>query len=138
MNKEYEHCNHSKFKLRYHIIFSTKYRKKLLYPIIDDVKESMKRAEFMQDKWYIETMEIDSVKCDHIHFLIRATPTDSIFEIVHKLKQISTYDMWKKHNNYLSKWYWGGKHYLWTSGYFCSTIGEVSEKTLKEYIENQG
>ena len=46
--------------------------------------------------------------------------------------------MWQKHNYYLSKWYWGGKHYLWTSGYFCSTVGEVSEKTLKEYIENQG
>jgi hypothetical protein len=27
---------------------------------------------------------------------------------------------------------------LWTRGYFCSTIGEVSQKTLEHYIENRG
>lgn len=138
MKQNYEHCNHEKFKIRYHIIFSTKYRKKLLGPIIDDIKASMKRIEAMQDKWSIEVMEIDSVKTDHIHFLIRATPTCQVSEIIHKLKQISTYDMWQKHNSYLSKFYWSGKHYLWTRGYFCTSIGDVSEKTLQAYIENQG
>lgn len=134
----YEYCNHEKFKMRYHLIFSTKYRKKLLGPIIDDVKSSMKRAEAMQNKWSIEVMEIDSKLCDHIHFLIRATPTCTISNIVQKLKQISTYDMWQKHNSYLGSFYWSGKHYLWTKGYFCTTIGEVSEETLQHYIETQG
>lgn len=124
--------------MRYHIIFSTKYRKKCLGAIADDIKASMKRAEAMQDKWSIEVIEIDSQKCDHVHFLIRATPTCQISEIIHKLKQVSTYDMWQKHNPWLSKFYWCGKHYLWTRGYFCTTIGDVSEKTLQHYIENQG
>ena len=79
---------------------------------------------------YRNYTEVDKNMCDHIHFLIRATPTCRIVDIVHKLKQVSTYDMWQKHYKYLSKWYWNGKHYLWTRGYFCSTIGEVSEKTL--------
>lgn len=105
---------------------------------MDDVKFSMKRAEAMQSKWSIEVMEIDSKLCDHIHFLIRATPTCTISEIVQKLKQISTYDMWQKHNSYLRSFYWSGKHYLWTKGYFCTTIGEVSEETLQHYIETQG
>lgn len=131
-----EYCNRKKFKMRYHIIFSTKYRKKFLEPIINDVKNSMKRAESMQDKWSIEIMEIDTLRCDHIHFLIRATPTCQISEIIHKLKQISTYDMWQMHNRYLSKFYWSGKHYLWAKGYFCATIGDISEKTLQAYIEN--
>ena len=30
------------------------------------------------------------------------------------------------------------KYILWTDGYFCSTIGEVSSKTLEKYIQNQG
>lgn len=135
---DYEHCNHEKFKMRYHLIFSTKYRRKCLGPILEDVKKAMKRAEAMQNKWSIEVMEIDSKLCDHIHFLIRATPTCQISEIVHKLKQISTYDMWQKHFDWLRKFYWSGKHYLWTKGYFCTTIGEVSEKTLQHYIETQG
>lgn len=138
MKDNYEHLNHEKFKIRYHIIFSTKYRKKLLGNISDDIKKSMKRAENMQNKWSIEIMEIDSIKCDHIHFLIKSTPTCCISDIIHKLKQISTYDMWHNNYNYMSKWYWSGKHHLWTRGYFCSTIGDISEKKIKEYIENQG
>ena len=132
---EYETLNHEKFKLRYHIIFSTKYRKKCLTSIRDDVLESMKRAESLQNKWHIEIMEIDK---DHIRFLITATPTCVLANIIHSLKQISTFDLWKRHNSYLKKYYWSEKHYLWTRGYFVSTIGDVSEKTLKDYIENQG
>jgi len=132
---EYETLNHEKFKLRYHVIFSTKYRTKCLTDIRDDVLNSMKRAESLQDKWHIETMEIDK---DHIHFLITATPTTVIYEMINKLKSVSTYDLWKKHNAYLSRYYWSGKHYLWTRGYFISTIGDVSEKTLQNYIKNQG
>jgi len=132
---DYESLNHEKFKLRYHIIFSTKYRTKCLTAIRDDVLASMKRAESLQNKWHIEIMEIDK---DHIHFLITATPTCVLANIVHSLKQISTFDLWKKHNSYLKKYYWSGKHYLWTRGYFASTIGDVSENTLKNYIENQG
>lgn len=83
-------------------------------------------------------MKVDKNKCDHIYFLIRATPTCKVSEIIHKLKQVSTYDMWQKHYNYLSKVYWSGQHHLWTRGYFCTTIGEVSENTIKKYISNQG
>ena len=138
MKDDYEHLNHEKFKIRYHIIFSTKYRKKLLGKISEDIKSYMKLAESMQNKWKIEIMEIDCFKCDHIHFLIRATPTCTISNVIHKLKQVSTYYVWKNHFNYMSKWYWSGKHHLWTRGYFCTSIGDVNEKTLKHYIESQG
>ena len=38
---------------------------------------------------------------------------------------------------YLRKLYWRKKKTLWTHGYFCSTIGNVSEERIKNYIENQ-
>lgn len=47
---DYEHNNHEKFKMRYHLIFSIKYRRKCLGPIMEDVKASMKRVEEMQNK----------------------------------------------------------------------------------------
>ena len=106
--------------------------------MIEDIKQSMKKTEAIQDKWSIEVTEIDIDKPDHIHFLIRATPSCKVSDIVHELKQVSTYDMWKEHYQYLIKFYWSGKHYLWTRGYFCSSIGEVCENTLQKYIENQG
>ena len=137
MSKKFESYGHEKFRIRYHLIFSTKYRLKLLNLIAKDLKASMKRAESFQNKWTIELMEIDPSKPDHIHFLIRATPTCRVSDIIHKLKQTSTYDMWKQHYSYMRKWYWR-QHKLWTHGYFCSTIGDVSEKRISDYIKNQG
>lgn len=77
---------------------------------------------------------------DHIHFLITWKPSLSITQVVSRMKQISTNYIYKNEiaKEHLKKFYWGKKKKLWTGGYFVSTIGEVSEKTLKEYIEKQG
>ena len=120
------------------MIFSTKYRKKCLKDISEDIKSYMKIAESKQNKWKIETMEIDLTKADHIHLMINATPTCQISDIIHNLKQISTFYAWKNHNDYLTNFYWSGKHNLWTRGYCCTSIDCVSETTLKHHIENQG
>ena len=132
---KYECFAHAKTKLRYHIIFSTKYRRKCLNYIHDDVINVMQLAEQKTKSFHIELMELDKV---HVHFLVRINPDECISNVVHQLKQFSTYNLWKKHNQYLKQFYWSGKHHLWTRGYFCSTIGEVSESKIKEYIENQG
>jgi len=130
---KYDSLKHAKYKIRYHIILSTKYRRRILTPIKDDILSYMKTAECKD--FQIETQEID---VDHIHLLVRATTNIAPYQIVHRLKQQSTYLTWKNHHNYMSYWFWSSKHYLWTRGYFCSTIGDVSEKTLRQYIENQG
>lgn len=135
--RSYEHHGHTKYIMRYHIIFSTKFRKKMLSPIKDDILSSFKRAQDMQDDWSIEIVDIDKIKDDHIHILLRGTPNTCISEVVHKLKQVSTYDMYQQNYDYMTKFYWK-QHLLWTRGYFCSTIGEISEETLRKYIESQG
>jgi putative transposase len=35
----------------------------------------------------------------------------------------------------LKKKYWG--QHLWARGYFCATVGSVTEETVRKYIENQ-
>lgn len=135
---DYEHINHQKFKIRYHIIFSTKYRKGFLKgQIADDVKKSMIRASENQ-LWSIEIQEIDPSKPNHIHLLIRSTPNVLPMEIVKRLKQYSTYDLWQQHHDEMSKIYWSGKHYLWTHGYFITSIGDACTSTIMNYIEKQG
>lgn len=108
-NKNYKSKNHSKFILTYHIIFVCKYRKKLLIKYGEDIKQMM----------------IESV--------LKISP----LQIVRVLKQQSTIQMWRKYSKELRKHYWA-ENTLWADGYFCSTIGEVSSKTLKHYIQNQG
>ena len=132
-NKNYKSKNHSKFILTYHIIFTCKYRKKLLIKYGEDVKQIMydicKRYDF-----YIKEMEVDK---DHIHMMISSVPKISPLQIVRVLKQQSTIQMWRRYASELKKQYWK-ENTFWTDGYFCSTIGEVSSKTLKHYIQNQG
>ena len=69
--------------------------------------------------------------------MIEIGPTLSISKIVNLIKSYTTYHIWEKYDRYLSKHLWKEKIF-WTDGYFISTIGNVSEETLKEYIENQG
>lgn len=132
-NKNYKSKNHSKFILTHHIIFVCKYRKKLLIKYGEDVKQIMydisKRYDFE-----IKEMEVDK---DHIHMMIESVPKISPLQIVRVLKQQSTIQMWRKYSKELKKYYWL-ENTLWTDGYFVSTIGEVSSKTLKHYIQNQG
>ena len=36
---------------------------------------------------------------------------------------------------HLQKRFWG--QHLWARGYFCATVGAVTEEMIKEYVENQ-
>lgn len=131
---QYKTYGHAKTRLRYHLIFSTKFRRKCLTDIHDLVIEAFQYADKKSD-FSILTMELDK---DHIHLLIEFKPKYSIEQVVKRLKQLTTSYLWRKHKDYLRKYYWKQRNILWTRGYFCSTIGEVSEQTLRKYIENQG
>lgn len=131
---KYKTFNHAKTKIRYHIIFSTKYRKKLLNGIKKQIFETMKKAEQNNKNFKIEIMEIDR---DHIHFLIEIRPCESISNVIKYLKQYSTYYTWKNNYEYMRQFYYK-QHHLWTRGYFVATIGECSDEKIREYIKNQG
>ena len=125
---------HAKTHLRYHIIFSTKYRRNCLTNIREDVLNIFKEiANKYQFK--IFAMEIDR---NHIHFLIEFSPKYSISQVVKLFKQISIHKIWEIHETYLKQFYWKNKKILWTHGYFCSTVGNVDENKIKNYIDNQG
>ena len=134
MNKDYTTYGHAKSSLKYHIIFSTKYRRKCLTGIRDIILASFRRAESLSD-FIILTMELDK---DHIHFLVSFKPSLSIEQVVRRMKQLSTAYIYEQCSPHLRRFYYGQDRHLWTRGYFCSTIGSVSEDTVRHYIENQG
>jgi putative transposase len=122
---DYNRGGHSKYSMKVHIIFVTKYRKKLfkLDKLADDVKQ------FLYDitrkyEYTIIQMETDK---DHVHILLEYSPKVSVSDIVKQLKQYNTYQMWKIHGDYLSKQYWK-HHILWSDGYFACSIGQVSQE----------
>ena len=132
---DYISRNHSKYLLMAHLIFVTKCRKKLLIKYGDEIKQILSDIAEEKDFEIIE-MEVDK---DHVHLLVSYNPTQSILDIVRLLKQISTYQIWRKNNNhlYLSKQFWKEKTF-WSDGYFACSIGNVSKETIEKYIQSQG
>ena len=135
MPNTYKSGSHNKFLLQYHLIFVYKYRKKLLVSpnIVADVKrlsiECIKNHNVI-----IHYMEVDK---DHIHYMIETTPNINLSNLVRIIKSYITYHIWEKYFSYLSQCFWKERTFF-SDGYFISSIGNVSQKTLKNYIENQG
>ena len=126
---------HSKYSMKVHLIFVTKYRREIF--------SSQKRAEdlkryvhiaAMKNKYKIIEAETDQ---DHIHILLEYNPRVSVSSIVRQLKQYTTYYMWRDHTAYMSRNYWKNR-ILWSDGYLACSIGQVSQKTKEAYIKNQG
>lgn len=134
MTHEYKSIAHAKTSLRYHIIFSTKYRRKSLIGIENVVLEAFRHAEKQSDFRIIE-MNTDQ---DHIHLLITFKPALSIEQVVRRMKQLTTHYIWEHEETHLRDFYHKQKRVLWTNGYFCSTIGDVSETRVVDYIRSQG
>lgn len=76
-----------------------------------------------------------SVGKDHIHVLLSCPPTLSPAKIMQYLRGRSLRLLQVKFSE-LKRKYWG--RHLWSMGYFCATVGSVTEEMIKAYIENQG
>jgi len=132
---DYISQNHSKHLLMCHLIFSVKYRKKLLIKYGNEIKKILYDISKEKDLNIIE-MEVDK---DHIHILVQYPPTKSILDLVRLFKQMSTYRIWRQNKNYiyLKKQFWNEKTFC-GDGYFACSIGQISKETIEKYIQNQG
>ncbi|KUO72519.1 MAG: transposase, partial [Desulfosporosinus sp. BRH_c37] len=71
---------------------------------------------------------------DHVHMLLSCPPSLAPSKIVQYLKGRSSRLLQDQYPE-LKKRYWG--QHLWARGYFCATVGSVTEETIKKYIEDQ-
>lgn len=132
---DYNRSRHAKYNMKAHLIFVTKYRKRVFSSerIADAVKQSLYEAA---QKYGYSIIEMETDK-DHVHILIDYNPKTAVSVIVKQLKMYSTGKMWQLCKNVLSRFYWKRK-ILWSEGYFACSIGQVSQKTIEMYIRNQG
>ena len=130
----YISTNRSKHYLKCHLIFVCKYRKQMLVGQLNDDIKQIFQSIANGSEFEIEVIETDK---DHVYFLIRYIPRLSISQIVRRLKQESTRQLWIIHYSTLRKQYWYQK-LLWSDGYFVCSIGEASPETIRQYILSQG
>ena len=120
---------HSVSSLKIHLVFVTKYRKKLLTKASLDVIE--KSFIEVAKKMNFDLVEFNG-ESDHVHILISYLPKLSISAMVNALKGVSS----RKYGQLgFPKPY--GKTALWSPSYFVSSIGGAPIEVLKGYIQNQ-
>lgn len=112
----------SKHYLKWHLILVAKYRGNILVGQLNDDLKSVFQSIADNPDFEIEVFESD---VNHIHFLIRHIPRLSIAQIVRRLKQESTHQLWLQHRSTLRRYYWYRK-ILCPDGYFACSIGEAS------------
>ena len=117
------------YSLRYHIVFCTKYRHKVISGAFEEWLKDMFQSIAKTNGFKIITME---VMPDHIHIFLKGNPTIPIHLIVKNLKGKSSRVL-RQEFPHLKK----RLPCLWTRSYYCETIGCINEETIKKYIENQ-
>ncbi len=121
---------HCKWECQYHIVFIPKYRKNKLYGVVrDDVREIIRTL----CKYKGVEIVAGAVCSDHVHLCVSIPPKLSVSDFVGYLKGKSALMIYDKHPEMESKW----DRSFWARGYYVTTIGNVNEETVKEYIRRQ-
>ena len=122
--------SHTKWMCKYHIVFTPKYRRKIIYnQIRRDIGEILRRlCEYKG----VEIIE-GHLMPDHVHIPVGIPPKISVSSFMGYLKGKSALMVFDEHANLKYKF---GNRRFWAEGYYVSTVG-LNEATIAKYIREQ-
>ena len=125
-----ESLAHTKYVCKYHIVFTPKYRRKIIYyQLWADIREIIKDL----CKWKGVTIIEGHLMSDHVHLLVSIPPEYAVSHIMGYLKGRSSMMIFERHANL--KYKFGNKHF-WATGYYVGTVG-LNSATVEKYIRDQ-
>lgn len=131
-NPDFDRASHCVYHLAMHVVFRTKFRR---HTLTSEKRDFLKSSMEVIARNYKAQLIIEwNDKKNHIHFLMRYTPTVVLSELIGALKSQSASAALDRFGFV----YWG-KHArtFWSSGFFLYSVGATLD-VLKQYIENQG
>ncbi len=129
--QNYRKTSHTTYDCKYHIVWITKYRKKVLGGEVGKrVRELVREICKGND---VEILK-GHVSKDHVHLFVSVPPHLAISKLVQYLKGKSSYKLMRE-NKQVSRLFWG--RHPWGRGYFVATSGNITDEMIMEYIENQ-
>ncbi len=128
---EYKHGSHSIYDLKYHVVFCTKYRYRILTGEVGQRTRVLIREICRAN--YVDIVS-GSMSPDHLHLLLSIPPNISLSKLVQYIKGKTGRKLLMEFEH-LRKKYWG--QHLWARGYFAVTVGNVNTEEIQRYIESQ-
>ena len=127
----YKKSAHTTYDLKYHIIWCTKYRYRVLTGEVGERVRELVREVCLTN--YVDVLS-GSISPDHVHILVSVPPSIAISKFMQYIKGKSSRKILMEFEH-LKKRYWG--QHIWARGYFAVTVGNLNEREMQEYIENQ-
>ena len=125
---------HTVYKTQYHIVWVTRYRRKILVRgVAEALGLMLQEVRKFHPDWFIEEIGIE---VDHVHLHMVIPPKDAVAKVVSTLKSVTSARMKEKFPQFLRKVYWDGRG-IWGRGFFVSTVG-INEATIRRYVQYQG
>ncbi|SFE17686.1 putative transposase [Lentibacillus persicus] len=126
------HARTCVYHMNYHLVWSVKYRRKVLNETIEKRLKEIFR-DIAEEKGFIVHM-IEVGKLDHIHAFVSAHPKVAPSYMVKMLKGISARKLLLEFPH-IKQYLWKGR--LWNSSFYIETVGSISEDAIQKYIANQ-
>ncbi len=132
MSSNYNKGFRSVYSLTVHIVFVTKYRKKVIN--VQILEKLNKIFDQTCQKWECELVEFNG-EVDHVHLLISFNPKVQLSKFIANLKTVSSRLIRRDFADYLARFY--SQPVLWTGSYFVASCGGITIEQLKQYVEHQ-
>ena len=127
----YRKTSHSIYDLKYHLVWITKYRKKVLKGEVGKrVRDLLSQTCLQLDVQIVS----GAVRPDHVHLLVSVPPYVSVSELVKRLKGRSSRKILQEYTE-MRRQFWG--RHFWARGYFAASSGNVTDEVIAQYIELQ-
>jgi putative transposase len=128
----YRTTSHTRFDNKYHLVWITKYRKRILKgELAISVRDIIRQT---CEKFGVDIIR-GNISSDHIHIPVSIPPHYAVSKIVQNIKGRSSRIIQQEFPE-IRKEYWG--RHFWGVGYFCTTSGNATDEMIMKYIEEQG
>ena len=128
---DFRRGRHCVFALHVHLVFVTKYRRKVLSAAMHETLRGI-FAHVCED--FEATLVDTNGEDDHVHLLVEYPPKVTLSTLVNSLKGVSSRRLRQIHPDVTAR-YWRGV--LWSPSYFAASCGGAPLSIIKTYIENQ-
>ncbi len=129
--QNYRQSAHATFDLKYHLVWITKYRKKVLGGRVGERTRDLIRKVCKYNDIEIIAGHVSK---DHVHLLVSVPPHMSVSKTVQYIKGYTSRKLLMEYKE-LNRQFWG--HHLWARGYFAASSGDVTDEVIIEYIGTQ-
>jgi putative transposase len=129
--EHYRSTSHTRFDIKYHFVWITKYRKRLLSGAVGQRLRKLVRDICGEHEVEIIKGHISSA---HVYLFVSCPPHISPSHLMQKVKGKTSRKI-QQEFSHIKRECWG--RYLWARGFFVASSGNVTDEMIMEYIEHQ-